>query len=298
MIAVVLLCFGGPEKLEDISSFIENVTGRALPPDRIAIAVEKYRLIGGRSPFCSISRDQAAGLQRKFGNLGSYLKVYLGMKFWKPTIATAIKGALADNPEKIVLLCLTPYYSAASVGEYLGAAQKELSACGNKVPVIEVTEWNEEPALVDGLARLLGEAGTDVTSGTAVLFSAHSLLQNMIEDGKSYTRQVNRTAELTAEAAGIPDWRLAWQSEGRSGGDWLKPTAGEALIEIKDAGYKAVLIDPIGFIADNVETLYDIDIEMKETATKLGLRFRRVDCLNAEPEAIEAMASALTKALA
>ncbi|MFH1736695.1 MAG: ferrochelatase, partial [Actinomycetota bacterium] len=225
--------------------------------------------------------------------------VYLGMRYWRPYIADVARCLVAGQPERVVMMALTPYFSRRSTGEYLAEAETALSKSGNKAPVIKVESWYEEPSLISGFAAgLLTALKASDGDEPAVLFTAHSLPKSLVDNGDPYERQVKETVGLTAAAAGISDWRLAWQSEGRSGGDWLKPTVGEALIEIKAAGYKTVLIAPIGFIADNVETLYDIDIEMKETATKIGLRFRRVDCLNAGPEAIEAMTSALARALA
>ena len=298
MIAVFLVGFGAPERLEDIKSFIENVTGRDLPPENIEASRERYRKIGGGSPFLAIAEEQAERLQEALRTRGLDASVYLGMRYWRPYIADVAKRLVADQPEQVILIALTPYFSRRSAGEYLAQAERALSTSGNKAPVIEVESWCEESSLISGFTAGLLKVLKASDDEPAALFTAHSLPKSLVDNGDPYERQVKEVVGLTAEAAGISDWRLAWQSEGRSGGDWLKPTAGEALIEIKDAGYKAVLIDPIGFITDNVETLYDIDIEMKETATKLGLRFRRADCLNAVPEAIEAMASALTKALA
>ncbi|MFH1737005.1 MAG: ferrochelatase [Actinomycetota bacterium] len=298
-LAVLLVGFGGPDCLEDVEPFVQKVTGTTLPPERLAAAVDKYRKIGGSSPFLAISEEQARRLQEALRTRGLDAGVYLGMRYWCPYIADVARRLVAGQPDRVVIMALTPYFSQRSTGEYLAEAQIALSEAGNKAPVIKVESWYAEPSLISGFAAgLQTELKACEGDEPAVLFMAHSLPKSLEDNGDPYEHQVKETVGLTAAAAGVSDWRLAWQSEGRSGGEWLKPTAGEALIEIKAAGYKTVLIAPIGFVADNVETLYDIDVEMKKTATKIDLRFRRVDCLNAGPEAIEAMASALTRALA
>lgn len=297
-LAVLLVGFGGPDCLEDVEPFVQKVTGTTLSPERLAATVDKYRKIGGGSPFLAIAEEQARRVREALRTSGLDAGVYLGMRYWRPYIADVAKRLVADQPEQVILMALTPFFSPRSAGEYLAKAEIALSESGNKALVIKVESWYEEPSLISGFAAGLStELKASNGDEPAVLFTAHSLPKSLADNGDPYERQVRETVGLTAAAAGISGWRLAWQSEGRNGGDWLQPTAGDALSEIKAAGHKAVLIDPIGFIADNVETLYDVDSEMKETATKIGLRFRRVDCLNAGPEAIEAMVSALTKAL-
>lgn len=298
-LAVFLVGFGGPESLADVGPFIENITGRALPPESIEASRERYREIGGGSRFLAIVEEQAGRLQETLRTRGLDACVYLGMRYWRPYIADAAKRLVADQPGRVILMALTPYFSQHSAGEYLAQAQIALSEAGNKAPVLEVKSWRKEPSLISGFATGLVDVLQAIAADEpAILFTAHSLPKSIEGDTDVYEEQVKETAGLVAAAAGITGWRLAWQSEGMSGGEWLKPTAEEALIDIKAAGHKAVLVVPLGFLTDNVETLYDIDNTMKETAAKIGLKFRRAKCLNAGPEAIEAMASALARALA
>ena len=297
MIAVILLGFGSPEKLADVGSFVENVAGRSLPPDRVAASIRKYSLIGGVSPFCATARAQAKLLETALSTAGSDIRVYLGMRFWEPSVDAAVADALDDAPERIILLCLTPFYSGASAGEYLRAAEEALSTRGNQAPVVRIEQWNEEPALIAGFAERLTEAVAEGPTDAPVLFTAHSLPQDMIDSGDPYAAQVRRTAELTAAVAGVTDWQLGWQSEGHGRGAWLKPTAEDILGNWRVAGRQAALIMPVGFTADHLETLYDIDIVMKEQAKGLGLTFARAKCLNEAKPLIAAMTAAVGRNL-
>lgn len=297
MIAVVVLGFGGPEKPEDVGPFLTNVAGRLLPPERVAASEKKYALIGGGSPFCATARGQGRLLEDALRADGLDVKVYLGMRFWKPTIQEAVDAALDADPDTVVLICLTPYFSAASAGDYLEAAETALRDDRNTVPVRRVDAWNEEPALIDGFARSLKQAIAGAPPGTPVVFTAHSLPQELVDGGDPYAAQIERTAALTAAAAGVGEWRLGWQSEGHGRGAWLKPTTEDVIREIGASGGRRVLIAPVGFTADHMETLYDIDIVMKDLAAGLDLEFHRAQCLNEDSAVIAAMKAAVLAAL-
>ncbi len=297
MIAIVLLGFGSPEKLADVGPFVERVAGRALPPGRLDASVAKYALIGGVSPFCASARAQAMLLEKMLNDAGNNVKVYLGMRFWNPGVDEAVAAALANNPERIILMCLTPYFSQASAGEYLKTAEESLVTLGNTAPVARIDSWNEEAQLIAGFADSLIEASAVAPAGAPVLFTAHSLPQSMIDSGDPYAEQVRTTVEQTAEAAGTPEWRLGWQSEGHGQGVWLKPTAEDVLGELAGQGREAVVVMPIGFTADHMETLYDVDIVMKKQANDLGIVFARAECLNESEAVIAAMAAAVERKL-
>jgi protoporphyrin/coproporphyrin ferrochelatase len=297
MIAVLLIGFGGPECLEEVGPFIEGITGRELPPERLAASVEKYRIIGGGSPLCGISRRQGAKLETALRQAGVEAKVYLGMRYWNPSIAEAAAAAVADKPDRFIVMCLTPYYSRMSSGDYLTAARDALTAAQAGAPVDEIKQWNTEPGLIEafaaGVKDVLGQAG----AGARVMFTAHSLPQSMIDGGDLYADQVGRTVELTAAAAGLDDWLFGWQSAGHGYGEWLKPDVEETLEEAKAGGAKGVAVVPIGFISDHVETLYDLDIVLKRQARDRGLEYSRATGLNDIDLLAGAMAAAVIKKL-
>jgi protoporphyrin/coproporphyrin ferrochelatase len=296
MISLVLLGFGGPEKPDDVAPFLANVAGRMLPPERVTASQRKYSLIGGSSPFCATARVEGRLLEDALRAADLDITVYLGMRFWKPDVQEAVDAALADSPEEVILACLTPYYSAASAGEYLDRAMDALRADENTARVVRVESWNEEPALINGYAAALREAVTAAPERTPVIFTAHSLPQDVVSGGDPYAGQVKTTAELTAKAAGVEDWSLGWQSEGHGRGEWLKPTAEDLIKEIADAGGRSVLIMPVGFTSDHMETLYDIDIVMREYAAGLNLEFYRARCLNENGAVTAAMTAAILRA--
>lgn len=297
MIAVLLLGFGGPECLEEVGPFIERVTGRELPPERLAVSVEKYRIIGGGSPLCGISRRQAALMQSALLRAGVKAKVYLGMRYWNPGIGKAVGEAVADKPERFIAICLTPYFSRSSAGEYLKAASEALQAAQRTATLEGVKGWNAEPDLIEAFAASVRESTAQAGDGARVLFTAHSLPESMIEAGDPYAAQIDETVKLTAAAAGLDKWLFGWQSEGQGRGEWLKPTADEQLAEAKTGGAKAVVVAPVGFISDHVETLYDLDVVLKRQARDLGLEYYRTSGLNDSDLLIEAMASAVIKAV-
>jgi ferrochelatase len=297
MIAVLLLGFGGPECLADVGPFIERVTGREQPPDRLAASVERYRVIGGGSPLCRISRGQGDLLEAALKKAGADAKVYLGMRHWFPDIDEATVAAAADKPERYLAVCLTPYFSRMSSGDYIEAAEQALESVKPGAKLEAVTNWNTEPELIEafseGLKDTLALAGEDA----AVLFTAHSLPREMIDAGDPYADQVEETVRLTAAATGLESWLFGWQSAGHGRGEWLKPAVEERLVEAEAGGAKAVVVAPVGFISDHVETLYDLDIVLKNQANDLGLEYYRTPGLNDSGLLAEAMASAIMRRL-
>ncbi|MFA5866395.1 MAG: ferrochelatase [Actinomycetota bacterium] len=297
MIAVLLLGFGGPECLEEVGPFIERITGRELPPERLAEAVEKYRLIGGGSPLCGVSRKQAALLERTLRQDGLEAKVYLGMRYWNPGISEAAGEAAADKPDRIVAICLTPYFSHMSAGEYLRAASAAVKEAGIVAALEIVEDWHAEPDLITAFAASLKGTMAGAGDDFRVLFTAHSIPKSMVDAGDPYAARIAETVDLIAKTAGLDKWLFGWQSEGHGRGEWLKPTAEEMLAEVKADGASAVIVAPIGFISDHVETLYDLDIVLKRQAHDLGLDYFRVRGLNDNEMLAKAMASAVKKRL-
>jgi ferrochelatase len=295
MIAVLLLGFGGPECLEDVGPFIARVTGRELPPERLAVSVEKYRLIGGGSPFCGISRRQADLLDKVLRDAGYDANVYLGMRYWNPTIDEAVGQAIADRAERFIGICLTPYFSQMSAGEYLDAASNALANAKPGAILEPIISWHAEPELIEAYAAGVKAALAEADGDAAVIFTAHSLPKSMVDAGDPYADQVAETVGLTAKAAGLDSWLFGWQSEGHGRGEWLKPTVEERLAEAQAGGAKAVLVVPVGFISDHVETLYDLDIVLQRQSRDLGLDYYRSPSLNDSDLLAGAMAKAVER---
>ncbi|MBS1850351.1 MAG: ferrochelatase [Acidobacteria bacterium] len=285
--AVLLLAHGSPEAVEEIPEFLRCITGgRPLPPQVIAEVQHRYGLIG-RSPLTEITLQQGELLAQQLG-----LPVYVGMRNWKPFIQDAVNAMHADGVERAVVICLAPQNSRTSVGLYKAA----LTQSGAEFQIDFVEAWHDHPRLIEAFAERL-RAGLDRArreseSSVPVLFTAHSVPQRTISEGDPYEAQAKETAALVAKAAGLPEegWTFAFQSQGMSGGAWIGPTVEDTILGLKAQGHTGIFIQPIGFLCDHVEILYDIDIAFRELAEKEGLRLWRAESLNASPLLAAAMA--------
>jgi protoporphyrin/coproporphyrin ferrochelatase len=278
--AVLLLAHGSPDSVDQIPDFLLRVTGgRPLPPEAIQEIQHRYGLIG-RSPLTELTKKQAELLANKLG-----LRIYVGMRNWHPYIADTVRTMVSDRIRRAVVICLTPQNSRTSVGLYRAAIAKE-----NPLFTIDfVDSWHDHPLLIQAFAeKLLASRPANVPT----IFTAHSVPQRTISEGDSYEEQAKETAALVARQAGLApsDWKFAFQSQGMAGGPWLGPTVEDTILGLKQNGHNAVFIQPIGFLCDHVEVLYDIDIGFKRFAEEHGVRLTRAESLNDS--------ALLTKALA
>ena len=290
MKAVLLLAHGSPDSASeaDIREFLNNVTGgRALPDAAVEEIRKRYEKIG-RSPLCEITQRQAQMLERELG-----MRVYVGMRNWRPYIADAVKQMTADGVTHATVICLAPQNSRTSVGLYRKALDGD-SALPFTVDFVQ--SWHDDPKLIDAFAQKLlpawkracEEAGVQVP----IIFTAHSVPARTVTEGDPYENQARDTARLVATKCDLPDsaWCCAFQSQGISGGPWLGPTVEETMLALKNQGATAVMMQPIGFVCDHVEVLYDIDIAFKKFAEENGMRLWRAESLNDSPVFVAALA--------
>ena len=292
--AVLLLAHGSPDSVDEVPEFLLNVTnGRPVPVQVIEEVKLRYSSIG-RSPLTALTLKQGELLS---GELG--MPVYVGMRNWKPYIADIVASMEADQVSRAVVICLAPQNSRTSVGLYR-------AALGNGLPFrFEfIDSWHDHPLLIKAFAEKLRKAREDASRelGTElpVIFTAHSVPQRTIAEGDPYEEQSRETAALVACEASIPseEWKFAFQSQGMSGGAWVGPTVEDTILELRKAGYRGVFVQPIGFLCDHVEVLYDIDIGFRQFAEKQGLRLWRAESLNDSPLLIAALADLAGKGLA
>jgi ferrochelatase len=279
--AVLLLAHGTPESAEQVPEYLRYVTsGRAIPAEVVAELQHRYAQIG-RSPLTDITRQQEEALARVID-----LPVYFGMRNWHPFIAATAEQMLADGIAEAVVICLAPQNSRTSVGLYRKAV---LAAAGDKLQLDFVESWHAHPRLIAAFAEKLRTARKD---DEKVLFTAHSVPTRTIEEGDPYEKQARETAALVAQQAGLPegDWAFAFQSQGVSGGPWIGPTVEETIDALARANVRDILVQPIGFVCDHVEVLYDIDIAFKQFAAERGVTLTRTESLNTSPLLIEALA--------
>ncbi|HVE12413.1 MAG TPA: ferrochelatase [Elusimicrobiota bacterium] len=294
-VGVLLMAYGAAESLAELPAYLQDILGgRPVPPALLADLDQRYRRIGGRSPLIDITKKQAQTLGRR---LGADFRVVVGMRHSAPTIRSAV-DALA-GVQKVVALPLTPYQSGMSTGAYFQKLEAAVRESGAGFEVLRAGAWHEQPVLREALADKTRRAVDSLGPDAAVILSAHSLPARIEAEGDPYPAQLRATAEAVARAAGLSEWRFAFQSKpGAAREAWLGPDVADALDELAAAGRKAVAISPIGFISDHLETLYDDDVFYREQAQRLGMRFARAEALNDDPRLIEALAKVVESTLA
>jgi ferrochelatase len=286
--AVLLLAHGSPDSVEEIPEFLSQITrGRSVPPNVIEEVKHRYGLIG-RSPLTRLTLRQGELLAEELK-----LPVYVGMRNWKPFIADTIATMKSHDIGRAVVICLAPQNSRTSVGLYRAALNVE---GGVPFGVDFVESWHDHPLLIAAFVEKFraewNRACGEMSARVPVVFTAHSVPQRTITEGDPYETQAKETARLVALEAGLAaeDWRFAFQSQGMSGGAWLGPTVESTILELKQKDHRAVFVQPIGFLCDHVEVLYDIDIGFKEFAAKEGIRLWRAESLNDSPLLTAALA--------
>jgi len=296
---VILLAFGGADSLESVEPFINNVLRPRKPsPELIAATVERYRLIGGSSPLLDITRGQARALQAKL-NRGRKepVKVYVGMRNWSPYIKDALREMKHDGVTRAVAVIMTPHPTPASTGGYV----KEIEAARAEtegLPEVEfIKPWHITPTFLEAVVEHMQTAMTAYyklreKKKIRVIFTAHSLPKSILE-GDPYVALIEETVDWVTDILSKLNYTIAYQSKGGGKGEWLGPSVEEAIEEAKKTGCLGVLIVPIGFVSDHVETLYDIDILFAEKAKALGLTFERSASLNTADTFMKALAEAV-----
>jgi protoporphyrin/coproporphyrin ferrochelatase len=287
--AVLLLAHGSPDSVDEVPEFLLRVTGgRPLPQPVIDEVKHRYSLIV-RSPLTELTMKQGELLAQELG-----LPVYVGMRNWKPFIADAVRTMTADGVEHAVAICMAPQNSRTSVGLYRSALTDNQET---PFAIDFVESWHDHPLLIKAFAEKLraGWNRAEREMGTRrvpIIFTAHSVPERTIAEGDPYESQAKETASLVAlEAALAPeDWTFAFQSQGMSGGAWLGPRVEDTILGLKEKGHRGVFLQPIGFLCDHVEVLYDIDIGFKQFAEKQGMRLWRAESLNDSPLLAAALA--------
>jgi ferrochelatase len=331
--AVLLLAHGTPDTLGEMAEYLGKVTGgRALPHEVVEELQHRYAQIGLRDtpgleppPLTRWTFAQARSLQAALAAAGHPLRVYTGMRNWHPYIADVVAQIRADGITRVIAICLAPQNSRTSIGLYRRALMSALEA-DTAAPPIDLTfieEWPEEAALIAAFAQRLIDIYPRACAESAVpvpvLFTAHSVPCRTIMTGEAsiagarpgtpmqatpdpYPVEAKRTAELVFASAArqlpqLKTWFFAFQSQGVAGGPWIGPTVEDTLAAIREEGHAGVVLQPIGFLCDHVEILYDIDVAFTETARSLGLGLYRPESLNDSPLLAQALLHVVTSNL-
>jgi ferrochelatase len=287
---VLLLAHGAPERVDDVESYLNHVRGgRPGSPQVVEEVRHRYAAIGGSSPLLSWTRRQAEALSSSMD-----LPVFYGMRNWRPFISEMMEQVRDSSIERLAALCLAPQYSDMSVGLYIKRTDEAKEKAGVRAEITWAKSFHDEPLLIDAFAERLAP----LAGGAKVLFTAHSLPEKALANGDPYDREARGTAAAVAGRLGLPDWDFAYQSQGMTGDRWLGPTVEACLDRYAAEGVREVVVDPIGFVCDHVEVLYDIDILFKGYAAERGMALARPESLNDSPTFTKALAEVARRCLA
>jgi len=282
------MAYGSPASLAEVESYYTHIRGGRPPSaELLTELVDRYRAIGGRSPLLEITRRQAAALAAALAARGCAVDVRVGMRHAPPFIGDAVREMAATGIRRAVGVALAPHYSRLSVGAYVEAAEE---ARPPELTLTYITSWGDHPGFLAAVAARLRAAASRFAATPYVLFTAHSLPERIRTWDDPYPDEVSRSAAGAARLASLSRWAVAYQSAGRTPEPWLGPDLPSTLERLQAEGEREVLVCPIGFVADHLEVLYDIDIEAQGIATRLGLRLERTAMLNDSPDFIAALA--------
>jgi ferrochelatase len=329
-VGIVLLNLGGPDSLQAVKPFLYNLFSDRkiikLGPSflqrplawlisslRSKKTAEMYRLIGGKSPILDITRAQASALEKalnegdgetgKRGNedkipgspplrvSDTKFRVYVGMRYWQPFIKDTLKQMNEEGIREVLAVSLYPHYSLATTGSALAKFEEVITEY--PMESCSISSWYDHPLYIGALVESIRKGMEAFGGGDAeVLFSAHSLPMSIVESGDPYVSHIRGTIDEVVKRTDIR-WHLSYQS--KSGPvKWLKPSTEEKIRELAGKGVKSLLVVPISFVSDHIETLFEIDILYNGLAATLGMKLVRAESLNTNPLFIRALEDMVT----
>jgi ferrochelatase len=284
--AILLVAHGTVERLEDLPAFLTNIRrGREPTPELVAEMRRRYEAIGGRSPLNDITTELAAKVEAR-----TSLPTRMAMRLFHPYVRDALSAFAEQGVKRVFFVPLAQH----SAPVYAQAARRDAEGL---LEILSVDNWGQREELVSAFAMSIADAMAplppELREKTTVVMTAHSLPRSVIDAGDPYENEVRGSARRIAVQLGLDDaqYALAFQSQGLGGGEWLGPDVGTVLSQVADRGHKHVLFAPIGFLADHVEILYDLDIEAAAWAKERGLTSSRSASLNASRELVEIIAA-------
>ena len=303
-IAVVLLNLGGPERLEDVEpflfnlfsdrmiirlgpSFMQKTIARFIAKRRAPKSAQAYAKIGGGSPLGRITAEQAAALEKELAAWGSF-RVVVAMRYWQPRAGQILAMLQKEGVRRIIALPLYPHYSIATTGSSVTDLVEAGHSFSPPFEIETIPSWPAHPGYIEALAATITEGAARFgAKDLQVVYSAHSLPVKFIKEGDPYVEHLKKTIDAV-ESITAMEGRLCFQS--RSGPvEWLSPSPPEMLAELAREGCRNVLMVPISFVSDHVETLYEIDMLYRDMAQELGIRLERSPSLNSMPAFIAAL---------
>jgi ferrochelatase len=295
MKAILLLAFGGPRSLDEVEPFLTRLFRGKIPSsEQLERVKERYRLIGGFSPLPEITFKQAKALEKSLDAKGYPFKSYVGMRYGHPLIEETLKNILEDGVREVVALPMAPFRSRASTGAYIEEVNQLRKKMGEKIEISFVEGWHLHPLFLGAIQEKIEEGLTQFTpeerKKVHLIFSAHSLPKSLVEN-EPYVKEMEESVrEVLKKIEPLP-WHIAFQSRGMGPEEWLGPDVDSLLTELSRQKVREILIIPVGFVADHIEVLYDIDILHRGKAESMGMTLKRTPSLNASERFIEALAA-------
>jgi protoporphyrin/coproporphyrin ferrochelatase len=304
--SVLVISFGGPQGPQDVRPFLENVLrGRRVAPQRVEEVARHYELFGGVSPITALTQRQADGLRTRLAAAGRPLPVYVGMRNWHPFIGDTLHQMYSDGARHAIGFIAAAHHSYSSCQQYrdnVTAARDGLRHdTGGDIDVTYVSSWFDHPLFIAANANHVHEAldrlPAEVRGAARLIFTAHSIPQRMADESR-YREQLLESSRLVAGKAGMADWALVFQSRsGRPEDPWLGPDICDYLRREREAGLRAAVLSPIGFVADHIEVLYDLDREAAQACREIGLPMTRAAAVNDDPLFLDMMADVVLRTI-
>jgi ferrochelatase len=306
--ALILLNMGGPDSLEAVEPFLYNLFSdreliqlpagallqkpfaRLISHFRAKHVVENYRTIGGKSPLLEWTQKQAAGIAQRLDNM----QPFVVMRYWRPRAEDVLEQIKQAGIEQAVVLSMYPHYTGATTGSSINDFKRTAARIFPELSYRLIEEWYDLPGYLDALANRIQTALDNFSKSereeVQIVFSAHALPQKFIDRGDPYLKQVEATVAGVMQRVGAVDWHLGFQS--RSGPvKWMAPETTEVMERLAAAGKKTLLLVPVSFVSDHIETLHEIDIEYREHAEEHGIvKYVRAPSLNDGADFLQAMA--------
>jgi ferrochelatase len=277
------MAYGSPSSEDDIEAYYTHIRGGRKPSaEALDELKSRYRAIGG-SPLTAITRAQAKAVGDRLG-----LPAFVGMKHAAPFIADGAAEAERAGIRRLVGIPLAPHFAEMSLGAYQRSLEKAWPG-----ELVFVRGFHDHPAFIRAVQRLIGESLGE-SRPDRLFFTAHSLPARIVAEGDGYQDRLLESCRLVEAGMELPEWEFAFQSASTTGEPWLGP---DLLLAIERSGARDVLVCPIGFVADHLEILYDLDVEAQEFARARGIRIRRTASFNTRPEFIGAMAEVVAEAI-
>lgn len=301
---LLVMAYGTPYSEADIERYYTHIRhGRKPSDEQLADLTGRYEAIGGISPLAKITESQARGLCDRLNELQDDIefKLYIGLKHIEPFLEDAVAEMHKDGITEAVSMVLAPHFSTFSIKSYNGRIKEEAEKLGN-LKITSIESWYNEPKFIQYWSDRVSEAFAAMTEEqrekACLIVSAHSLPEKIKELGDPYPDQLQETADLIAQAAGVENYEVGWQSAGQTPEPWIGPDVQDLTRELHEQkGYTTFVYTPVGFVAEHLEVLYDNDYECKVVCDDIQATYVRPEMPNAQPQFIDAMADVVLKHL-